>query len=264
VASPQADARVVECVVLAGGTPGPRDPLAAHTGGRPKALLELAGRPMIAWVLDALLGSRHLERVIVVGLEAAALAGQPARVETIPDHGSMVANFYAGLARLSGSGPAAFCWSDIPLISAAMVDRFIESVDPELDLNVGLVPRTGLQARYPEADDLWLRLREGQFIAADFGLFHPRQTARVRPILEALEPLRKSAARAAWQLGLPLVIRYLTRRLAMADLERYVARRLGVRCGVRVVDDPELGLDVDAPHDLALCRRVLAERGARS
>ncbi len=254
----------MECIVLAGGTPAPGESLAPHAASRPKALLDLAGRPMIAWVLDALAGSRHLERVVVVGLDPAVLVARPAGVEVYPDQGGMVANFYAGLARLSGPGPAAFCWADIPLVEPAIIDRFIEGTpNPDLDLNVGLVHRTVLQGKYPGAEDLWLRLREGQVIAADFGLFHPRNTARIRPILATLEPLRKSAARQALQLGWPLVLRYLTRRLAMADLERYVARRLGVQCGLRLVDDPELGLDVDTAADLALCRSVLAARRAR-
>ncbi|MBP1690454.1 MAG: hypothetical protein H6Q34_1027 [Deltaproteobacteria bacterium] len=248
--------------MVAGGTPSARDGLAPYACGRPKALLEIAGRPMIAWVLEALLGSRHIERVVVVGLESTALPDWPAAVEVLPDHGSMVGNIYAGIARFSGPGPAAFCWSDIPLIRAAMVDRFIETTEhPELDLNVGLIRRTTLQARYPDAEDLWLRLREGQFIAADFGLFNPRRVERIRSPLEALEPLRKSATRSALYLGLPLVIRYLTRRLSMADLERYLARRFGVHCGIHIVESPELGLDVDGPRDLELCRRVLADRG---
>lgn len=254
----------MECIVLAGGTPAPGDTLAPEAAGRPKALLDVAGRPMIAWVLDALVGSRHVERIVVVGVAQSELASRPANVEMCPDQGSMVANFYAGLARLSGRGPAVFCWSDIPLVESAMIDRFIEGTrDPGLDLNVGFVRRTMLQGKYPEAEDLWLRLREGQVIAADLGLFHPRHAARIRPILETLEPLRKNAARQALQLGWPLVLRYVTRRLSMADLERYVARRLGVHCGLRLVDDPELGLDVDTAADLALCRRVLAGRRAR-
>ena len=254
----------MECIVLAGGTPAPGDTLAPEAAGRPKALLDVAGRPMIAWVLDALAGSRRLERVVVVGLDPSALGRVPAMVEVHPDQGSMVANFYAGLARLSGGGTAAFCWSDIPLVESAMIDRFIEGTpDADLDLNVGFVRRTVLQAKFPAAEDLWLRLREGQVIAADFGLFHPRHTARIRPILETLEPLRKNAARQALQLGWPLVLRYVTRRLSMAHLERYVARHLGVHCGVRLVDDPELGLDVDTVADLALCRHVLARRRAR-
>lgn len=254
----------MECIVLAGGVPAPRDGLAPYSAGRPKASIEIAGRPMIAWVLDALLGARHLDRVIVVGLDSAALTDRPPSVEVLPDHGGMVANFYAGLGRLAGSGPAAFCWADIPLVRAPMIDRFIETTpDPERDINVGFVLRSVIQARYPDADDLWIRLREGQVITTDFGLFHPRHTARVRPLLAALEPLRKSAARGALQLGWPLVLRYLARRLSLADLERYVAQRLGVRCGVRLVADPELGLDVDTARDLELCRRALAARAPR-
>ena len=59
----------LECIVPAGGRPEPGDDLWPHTGGRPKALLELADRPMVRWVIDALLAARSIERIILVGLE---------------------------------------------------------------------------------------------------------------------------------------------------------------------------------------------------
>lgn len=249
----------MDCVVLAGGRPEPTDALWAETRGGPKALIDLAGRPMIRWVLDALAGSRHIDRIIVVGLDR-PLDGA-GNVDFVADQGSLIGNLYAGIGKVSPDRPAAYCWSDIPLITARMLDRFVEDTpDAGLDVNAGLVAKTALQRRYPGAEDLWLRFAEGQFIAADFGLFHPRQAAGLRPHLEALAPQRKHAFRQALYVGLPVLVRFALGRLSMTGLERHLERRFGLRCHVRIAEDPELGLDVDGPSNLAICRQVLAAR----
>ncbi len=156
----------LECIVPAGGRPEPGDDLWPHTGGRPKALLELDGRPMVRWVIDALLAARFIERIILVGLERDALPQLPAAITVVPEAGSLVANLYAGVANLSRPGPAAFCWSDVPLIRPEMIDRFVETTeDPGLDVNVGLVDRRDIQAPFAGPEDSWIRLREGRFTA---------------------------------------------------------------------------------------------------
>jgi len=253
----------MDCIVLAGGRPAPGDALWAEAEGRPKALIDVAGRPMIRWVLEALAGSTHIDRIIVVGLDGPLEPGGD--VEFVADRGDLVGNLYAGIDRVPADRPAAFCWSDIPLVTARMVDRFIETTpDADIDVNAGLVPKAALQRRYPGADDLWLRFSEGEFIAADFGLFHPRHAGRLRPHLEALAPQRKHALRQAFHVGLPVLARYAVGRLSMADLERHLERRFGLRCHVRTAEDPELGLDVDHPANLAVCRQVLSARTAGS
>jgi hypothetical protein len=249
----------MDCVVLAGGRPEPGDALWSETRGRPKALIDLAGRPMIAWVLGALAASAHIGRIFVVGLDEPV--GADGRVEFVADRGSLLDNLYAGIGCVHPDRTAAYCWSDIPLITAPMLDRFVAgTASADLDVNAGLVPKAALQQRYPGADDLWLRLAEGAFIAADFGLFHPRHAARLRPHLERLAPQRKHAFRQALYVGLPLLVSFALGRLSMPALERRLERRFDLRCHVRVCDDPELGLDVDNPGNLAVCRRALAAR----
>lgn len=253
----------MDCVVLAGGRPKPGDGLWAETQGRPKALIDLAGRPMISWVLDALAGSQFIDRIIVVGLDEPL--DSTSGVDYLPDQGDIVGNLYAGISAARPDQPAAYCWSDIPLVTAPMLDRFIESTpDAQLDVNAGLVPKAEIQRRYGGADDLWLRFAEGQFIAADFGVFHPRHAARLRPHVEALAPQRKHAFRQALYVGLPLLVSFALGRLSTAGLERHLERRFALRCHIRIVQDPELGLDVDNPVNLAVCRQALADRLLRA
>ena len=55
-------------IVTAGGIAAPGDPLYVETQGRPKALIDVAGKPMIQWVLEALHGASRVEHLVVVGL----------------------------------------------------------------------------------------------------------------------------------------------------------------------------------------------------
>ncbi len=58
----------MDAIVLAGGIPLPEETLYPYTRGHPKAMLDLAGKPMIQWVLDALSESTTIENVIITGL----------------------------------------------------------------------------------------------------------------------------------------------------------------------------------------------------
>ena len=40
----------MDAIVTAGGIPMPGEPLYEYTNGSPKALLDIAGKPMIQWV----------------------------------------------------------------------------------------------------------------------------------------------------------------------------------------------------------------------
>ncbi len=261
----------MRCLVLAGGTPRPGEPLYEETRGGPKALLELGGRPMVQWVLDALAEAAEIDHVVVVGDLDDLRLSFPGPLDRIAAGGTLADNLYAGIDRLLELDPqaprAAYCWSDIPLVSGEMIDRFVgaaRATAPAADVVAGLVRRADLESRWPQIRESWLRVREGSFVAADFGVFDPRSAAKVRGPLEVLTGQRKSALRQAATVGLGLLLRYLLGRLTLPGLERSLARRYGIRSRVLVAADPELGLDVDGPVNLAICRRELAAGSGRS
>lgn len=251
----------IDCVLLAGGVPRPGEPLYGETAGAPKALLDVAGRPLAQWVLDALAEARGIGRVVLVGPPELSGLHYDGRLERVASAGSLIDNLYAGIERLLELDPAveraAYCWSDIPLVSGAMLDLFLAGAVGWVDVEAGLVARGELEGRFPEVEEKWLGFREGAFIAADFGVFRPRMAAALRPQLEALAPRRKSAIRQAWQVGPGLLLTYLLGRLTLRGLEERLERRYAIRARIQRVTDPELGLDVDGPVNLGICRRAL-------
>jgi hypothetical protein len=251
----------LDCVVLAGGIPRPGEPLHAETNGAPKALLEVAGRPLAQWVLDALAAAQGIGKVLLVGPPELAELEYAGEMEHVPAAGSLVDNLYAGIDRLLVLNPtaerAAYCWSDIPLVTGPMLDLFLAGTVGWVDVEAGLVERGELEERFPEVEERWLRFREGPFIAADFGVFRPRIAMAMRQHLEALAPQRKSPIKQAWRVGPGLLLTYLFGRLSLRGLEERLERRYAIRARIQRVADPELGLDVDGPVNLEICRRVL-------
>lgn len=253
----------MDCLVLAGGTPKPGDSLYEETGGRPKALIDLDGRPLVQWVVEALDEADSIDRIVLVGLEAESSPTSAKPLVRIPGGGSWSDNFFAGaqwmVANPTADPWAAYCASDVPLISGEMVDRFLARAGgDDLDVRAGLVHRDVLERRFPQVRESYLRLREGPCVAADVAAFRPSEAARVRGELEELAPRRKSAWRQAAKVGPGFVLRYLLGRLSVPALESRLARAFAVRAHIDLVDDPELGLDVDGPVNLAICRSAVA------
>ena len=79
----------MDAIVMAGGIPRAEDPLYEYTQGDPKALLDIAGKPMIQWVLDAISGSATVERVVLISLPEDANLECTKPVTYLPDQGGL-------------------------------------------------------------------------------------------------------------------------------------------------------------------------------
>lgn len=62
----------MNAIVTAGGIPQPGDKLYAYSNGDSKALIDVAGKPMVQWALDALGEAKTVDQVIVIGLRPKA------------------------------------------------------------------------------------------------------------------------------------------------------------------------------------------------
>jgi molybdenum cofactor cytidylyltransferase len=102
------------------------------------------GRAMIGRVVDAALGSRATDVVVVTGHDAAAVEQaarprdtiRPGRLRFVPspDYAQgLSASVKAGLAAVAGATAALICLGDMPLVTAAMMDALIDAFDPARD-----------------------------------------------------------------------------------------------------------------------------------
>ena len=118
--------RRVGAVVLAAG-------LSRRMGAVNKLLLEVAGAPMIARCVDAVLGSAARPVVVVTGHEPARVRAALAGRELIFVHNAepaqgLAASLRAGIAALGDElDGAVVCLGDMPWVSAEHIDALIEA-----------------------------------------------------------------------------------------------------------------------------------------
>ncbi len=253
-------------VILAGSSPREADPLAEYTRGQPKGLLPIAGRPMLAYIVDALAGSRYIRTIAVVGLPEEARPALPVAVNHLPPQGDLFSNAEAGILYVSSLIPdltgVLVSSADIPLITSEMVDRFIEEcLRTDHDIYYGVVERSVMEGRFPASRRSYVHLKEGDFAGADIFMVRPGAVVANRELWRRVTAARKSALAQARILGgFWPVFKLLIHQMGLEEAERRASRALNVRGRAVICTDPEVGMDVDKPFQLEIVRAELEGR----
>ena len=252
----------IVAVVTAGWSPKEGDPLAAYTQGKPKALIPIAGKPMIAHVVDALAASRYIQHIVIVALDPAAEVQFLVPVEYVPDAGGLLANAEAGIQYAHTHYPdldaILLSSSDVPTITPPIVGTFIEECfRTDHDLYYSIVERSVMEARFPGSRRSYVHLREGAFAGGDLILIRPSLTFSHRELWQNLAAARKNPLQQARMFGLWTFFKLVIHRLALAEAERRAGKVLNLRGRAIPFPYAEVGMDVDKPFQLEIVRAEL-------
>ncbi len=257
----------MKAIVMAGGTPSPDDPLYPYTQGKPKALLDIAGQPMLQWVLDAIDQAHRIDEVLIFGTDLQAYPWRlqkPARWR--PDRGSMVQNILAGLEEIGHHAPQD-AWvmlisGDVPTVTGPILDWVAAHAQhfPTVDVIYHVVTREVMERRFPGVRRTYLRLRDVEVCGADVNLVRVRVGQREDDLWERLYAARKSPLKQAALIGWSTLIKILLRRLTLAEAVAEVSQRLNLPGIAAVAPYAEIAMDVDKPAHVDIVRRDLAQR----
>ncbi len=236
--------------------------MAAAAGVSHKALLPVAGAPMLLRVVSALRASPAVGR-IAVSIEApegtlAGLGGLDGVLlrAAAPSPARSVA------AALDEFGaPLLVATADHALLTPEMVGHFASAAPGGAAAAAALARRETVLAAYPGARRTWLRFRDGAFTGCNlFLLAEAGGAARAVAFWRRVEAERKRPLAMARLLGPLVLLRFALGRLTL----RAALDALGRRCGARLaaVEMPfaDAAVDVDKPADLALAEAVLRRR----
>lgn len=253
----------MDCVIIAGGLPGPEDPIYQYTQGKAKALLDMHGRTMLERVVDAVQASHHIADVIVVGLGEDMGMTFKRPVIHLPDHGSLVNNGVAGLNWISQNKPETThifgASGDIPLLTGDMVDYLIETCRPfDYGVYYNFVTREVMEKRFPHSSRTYVKLKGLEIAGGDVSIVST-QLAKEKALLETLSNARKHAWKIARVVGLRMLLKLLFRQVTVQDIEVTAQRLTGLP--VKIVLNPfaEVGMDADKPYQVDLLREELAK-----
>ncbi|HTW83467.1 MAG TPA: NTP transferase domain-containing protein [Candidatus Sulfotelmatobacter sp.] len=235
----------MRAVITAGGTV---DGAFAEAIGTPvKALAPWGTGTLLDAVLAACAGA-GVERTAVVGGAAvrAHLAGRDdVRVLDAVDDGSV--NVLHALDAWPGER-IVYLTSDLPFAGSAGVRDLIARSAPYA-LTMGIAGAGAYRARFPGAADRAVRLGRERVVNACGFVIAPEAVAPLRGFATRFFAARKSLLRMALLLGPAMTLRFALRRLEVAGVEAFAARRLGIPVGAIRDCDPGLCYDVDALDD---------------
>ncbi len=258
----------MDAILLAGGIPQPDEPLYSYSNGEAKALIDVAGKPMVQWVLDALCGSRTIERIVVIGLSPKANLPCRKPITYLSNQGKLLDNLKTGTAKVLELNPKAefvlFVSSDIPAITSEMVDWVVKTCrETDDDLYYNVIRQEDMEARFPGSKRTWTRLKDMAVCGGDMNMVRASIVNEHSDFWNKIIDARKNPAAQAALIGPDIIFKFLFRQLTADDVIRRVANKLDLKGRAIVCPYPEVGMDVDKPHQLEIMRADLASRAER-
>jgi GTP:adenosylcobinamide-phosphate guanylyltransferase len=255
----------MNAVVMAGGIPQPDELLYPYTQGKPKAMLDVLGKPMVQWVLDALSGAHRVENIVLIGLsaESGLTCGKP--ITFLPNKISMIENILGGIKKIMEISPSEIrlllVSSDIPGITSDMVDWEVEATSrSDVDLCYNVVKREVMEARYPGSRRTFTKLKGMEVCGGDLNVLRTSVASMNTEIWEKLIASRKNPVKQAAIMGFDTLLLMLLRVITLDEAVKKVTTRLHMTGEAIICPYAEIAMDVDKPNQLELMRADLAKR----
>jgi molybdopterin-guanine dinucleotide biosynthesis protein A len=253
----------MDVIITAGGKPAEKEPLYNETRGGYKALLEIQGKPIIQWVLDAFSAAGLVDRVCVVGLPILTELTCSKPLTLLPDHGGMLENIRAGTVELFGAHPqdkkVLISASDIPAITPSMVDWMVNLVQQsDHDIYYNVIQRQIMETRYPGSRRSYLKLKDMEVCGGDLNAINASAVMDEKAIYRGLIDTRKNVLKQASLIGFDTLFFLLIRQLTLEEAVATVSKRLAIRARALVCPYAEIGMDVDKPGQLEMMRADLS------
>lgn len=265
----KAQGQKLTALVLAGSRPG-TDPLAQAAGVATKALVPVAGRPMIDHVARALLDHPAIGTVVLMAQQPEVLAGHPqtAWLKQEPRihfrmSGNGISQSLLDWMEENPSGlPALVTTADNVLLNAAMIDAFLAGAAGS-DVAVAMVERAVLMRAWPQSRRTWLKFRGGAWSGANLFWLGGQGAAHALAKWREVEQDRKKGWKIVSAFGPALLLGAALRLLSVHQAVAKAGRRLGAG-EARVVPMPmaEACIDADKPDDLTLIETIFARRAS--
>lgn len=254
-------------LVLAGSR-GSADPVASAAGLPHKALVPIAGRPMLLRVIDTLRQCPEVGRIVLCIEDPSLLDGMPelvaalaaGEIATVRAARSPARSVLAALDQVAEPLPLLVATADHPLLTPAMVRHFLGALG-DADAAAAVAAESVIAAAYPQTRRTYIRLKDGAYSGCNLFAFTAANAAAAAAFWTRVERYRKQPWRLFAAAGPRTLLAFLLGRLDLAAVADRLSAMLGVRVRVVTLPFAEAAIDVDKPSDLALVEKIFASRG---
>jgi GTP:adenosylcobinamide-phosphate guanylyltransferase len=247
---------MVDCVILAGGINKELDkPEEVHN----KALIKIGDKEIVRYVLEVYRQVEEIGRIALVGpVENFAFLKNDFSVELVQESDSILQNLIEANCYLQSKNHLLISTADIPLINPPAVKDFLEKCLPyDYDFYYPIVSKEDSEKKFPGVKRTYVNFQEGTFTGGNIFLVNPDKIEPSVPIVRQFIEYRKKPMKMVSLLGTGFVLRVITKKVTIPQVEKRFSSLLNVKAKAIISDYAEIGFDVDKPSDLELVRQVI-------
>ena len=248
----------LSALVLAGTRPG-GDPFAASQAVSHKALIDVAGQPMIARVIAAMHGAGAGRVMVATDDEAVRSIARKAGAEVLPAAAEGPSQTTA-LGLEEAGPPLLVTTSDHALLRAEWVRALIDATPAGADVSIMLARRADVERAVPLGKRTYLRFADGDWSGCNLFYLRSERARAAIDVWRSVEADRKRPWRIAARLGPGTLMAMALRRLTLAEGIARLGRQIGIEAALVPAPDGLAAVDVDKEADLVTVRKVLAGR----
>lgn len=260
-------------VLVLAGRRDANDELAAAAGATHRALLDIAGEPMLSRVLTTLASHERIDLILLCSDAPELLQEVPSiekmvtdgRVQLLPAAESPSRSVLAGIdslnARDMNTKPLLVTTADHALLDHAMLDVFLDAASSsEADVALALVSETIIAKRFPDVKRTYLPFRGERYSGANLFAFLNSDARKVAVFWRTAEEHRKRPWRMVSKFGVASLLLFLLKRLDLKAAFERVSNAVGARVVAIEMPMAEAAVDVDKPSDWKLVNQVFDQR----
>lgn len=245
---------MVDAIILAGGENSKN--LNRYTSQPYEAMIDIAGKPMVEFVAEALASSSLISRIFIAGpAPELAKCKFPEKTVIVAGGQTIMETIALGVKALGHENMTLVVTADIPLLTPHAVEDFLtQCAGVQADLYYPIVTRGDHERRFPGNKRTYVRLKEGVFTGGNIFLVNPKILPHCMQVAERIIANRKNPFKLCCLLGWTFVVQFIFGTLKLKQVEKRVGDILGIKGAVIRSQFAELGIDVDKPSDLELVR----------
>ncbi len=231
-----------------------------------KAFIDLNGKPMISYPIDALQKSKYVETIIIVAAHPMVTGDwqkQPKIISIIEAQDDIVENLKLAMEKRTNNNPILLVTTDIVELTASVIDDFIEKCkEKKAHFGYPIIRIENISKQFPEMKKTTTKFKEGTFAGGNIFFVHPELVSSNYDLIGKGFLARKSPFKLVRILGLKCTIKYSTQVLSISDLESRFSKIISkntsgnFQYNAKAIESPwQLGIDIDSQIDLQLLQK---------
>jgi NDP-sugar pyrophosphorylase family protein len=263
-------ARPFTAIILAAQRDGRLDPMAAEAGVTHKCLVPIVGRPLLEYVIEALVAVPGLQRIRICIEPGAVEAVRTVRgasgdlgvpVDFVPSAPTITESAYASAEGVEG--PMILTTGDNVNLTPGAVQQMLDAIAGGADVALAMASREAVLAAHPEGQRRFYEFRDGGYSNCNLYALAGPQALKAAETFREGGQFAKNRKRLIRIIGRFNILLFVLRVYPLHAAMKRLGRRLGARLAAVVLEDGAHAVDVDNPRTYAIAETILLEKEAR-